>query len=227
MNILALETSTEYLSVAVLAGQDLVGRECLAGQKHSELILPLVAGLLAEACTEKQALHAIAFGAGPGSFTGLRIACGVAQGLAYGLGIPVIPVSDLEAVAEGAARHKVVVALDARMGEIYFAAFERRAEGWTMLVDPVLCRPEAAPRLPGEGWYGAGSGFIAQEQALVCRYAGQLVEWRADIRPDARAIARLAAIRFRHGLTVAAADAVPIYLRNKVALTAQEQAMNR
>ncbi|MBA2689639.1 MAG: tRNA (adenosine(37)-N6)-threonylcarbamoyltransferase complex dimerization subunit type 1 TsaB [Burkholderiales bacterium] len=227
MAILAIETSTGYLSVAVLNEDRLVVRDCLAGQKHSELILPMIADALAGAAVERKSIRAIAFGAGPGSFTGLRIACGVAQGLAFGLAVPVIPVSTLEAVAEANGGERVAVALDARMGEIYFAAFERDRENWKVVLDGQLCRPDALPPLPGHGWCGAGSGFAMYGQTLLYRYQDQLADVDYDAAPHARTIARLAWLRYQDGKAVPAAEALPIYIRNKVALTVDEQAVGR
>src|SRR5208282_3173837 len=125
MRILALDASTDVCAVALGDGVSWTGRAESAGQRHSELLLPMVRELLSEARLELADLHGIAFGAGPGSFTGLRIACGVAQGLALGANLPVIGVATLEAMAESARSRRgcarVIAALDARMHEVYFA----------------------------------------------------------------------------------------------------------
>src|SRR5688572_15804465 len=115
MNILAIETSSEYLSIALATDDQILYKDCHAGQRHSELLLPMIEDLLTANNVRRDQLTAIGFGAGPGSFTGLRIACGVAQGLAFGLDIPVIPISTLEAVAEATGEKNVAVALDAHM----------------------------------------------------------------------------------------------------------------
>ena len=227
MNILALETSTEYLSVALAGDADVVARDCLAGQKHSQLILPMVEAVLHEAGVSRLDIDAVAFGAGPGSFTGLRIACGVAQGLGFGLDIPVIPVPTLEAVAEGVGAAKVLVAIDARMGEVYCAAFERDAAGWTAVMETTLCKPDLAPALTGDKWFAVGSGFAAYTEALQARYAGQIIGVDAKTVPHARAVALLGRIRHAKGMVVAPAEAAPLYIRNKVALTVDEQAASR
>lgn len=228
MNILALETSTEYLSVAIADRERLIARDCRAGQRHSELILPMIAAVLADAGMERRSLDAVAFGAGPGSFTGLRIACGVAQGLAFGLGVPVIPVSTLAAVAQAAAVDKVIVALDARIGEIYHAAFQRQGRReWLVMVEANLCVPTDAPVIAGEGWTGAGNGFAVYEAALSARYGAQLCGLLPGALPHARAIAQLAIAHYEQGMLVTAAEAAPIYVRNKVALTIGEQAARR
>ena len=138
MNLLALETSTESLSIAILRGDKAFAREVDAGQRHSELALPLLHEMLAEAGLKLPQFDVIAFGQGPGSFTGVRIACGLAQGLALGIGKSLVPVPTQMALAEQAAGEKVIVAIDARMGEIYFAAYRRDVEaptGWKLAGD--------------------------------------------------------------------------------------------
>jgi tRNA threonylcarbamoyladenosine biosynthesis protein TsaB len=228
LNILSLETSSEWCSAAAwLDGRELA-REEWAGQRHSELILPMIDALLQEAGVPLAAFDAIAFGAGPGSFTGLRIACGVAQGLGFATGAPVACVSTLLAVAQGSGAQRVVVCLDARMGEVYFGAFERDGGSgaerrWSVVHPPQLCAPAAVPRLVAGGWLGAGSGFAVHGAALAQRYAGCLSETRAELRPHARHIAALAVEMVRVGLTVAAEDASPVYLRDHVALTLDER----
>ena len=159
--LFALETSTERLSLAIQLDDRVFVREVDAGQRHSELALPLMYELLEEAGTTLADLDAIAFGQGPGSFTGVRIACGLAQGLALGGGKPVVPVQTQMALAEQCGASKVIVALDARMGEIYFAAYRRadEATGWAAEVVPMLVKPDALPVIEGEGWCGIGSGF--------------------------------------------------------------------
>ena len=169
-------------------------------------------------------LDGIAFGKGPGSFTGVRIACGVAQGLALGANLNVVGVCTLQALAQASGRSKVIAALDARMGEIYLAAYEKIAGEWCTLIEPCLCKIEHAPELTNEGWFGAGSGFTVSDAALSARYARQLssaVDARAV--PLASAIAQLAAIDFAKGNAVDAALALPLYLRDKVALKTSER----
>jgi tRNA threonylcarbamoyladenosine biosynthesis protein TsaB len=228
LNILSLETSSEWCSVAAWRDGDVLAREELAGQRHSELILPMIDELLQEAGVGLTGFEAIAFGAGPGSFTGLRIACGVAQGLAFATGLPVACVSTLLAVAQRSAAERVVVCLDARMGEVYFGAFEREGGSggerrWRVVHPPQLCAPAAAPHLAASGWVGAGSGFAVHAAALAQRYAGRLSETRAELHPHAADIAALAVEMVRAGLTVAAEDAMPVYLRDHVALTLDER----
>jgi len=228
LNILAIETSSEWCSAAIWLDGRMLSREERAGQRHSELILPMVDGLLREAAIELAALDAVAFGAGPGSFTGLRVACGVAQGLAFAAGVPVAEVGTLLALAQASGAQRVVSCLDARMGEVYFAAFERATEPgserqWSTVHAPILCTPASAPELHGDGWVGVGSGFAAHGAELARRYAGRLILTRAELYPNARDVATLAVELVRLGLIVPAEEARPVYLRDRVALTVEER----
>jgi tRNA threonylcarbamoyladenosine biosynthesis protein TsaB len=223
MRILALETSTEYCSVALWRDGSSVSRCELAGQKHSQILIGMVDGLLHEAGVTLGQLDGIAFGAGPGSFTGVRIACGAAQGLALGADLPVAGISTLLALAQAAGGGQVIAALDARMGEIYHAAYRKQGGGWLEVCGPCACLPQAAPAVEGAGWLGAGSGFRMYEAALGNRYAGQLAGTDGLAIPQASAIAALAAVNFAAGQGVDAALAAPVYLRDKVALTTRER----
>jgi tRNA threonylcarbamoyladenosine biosynthesis protein TsaB len=224
MNVLALDTSTEYCSVALW--QDGTVVECceLVGQKHSEVLMEMLDALLREAGVKLMQLDGIAFGMGPGSFTGVRIACGVTQGLALGANLPVAGVCTLQALAEAFGKPRVIAALDARMGEIYHAAYEKHDDVWTTMSEPCLCKPEDAPSLPGENWFGAGSGFAIHGVALDEKYAGQLLGVDGSLVPQAAAIAALGAAKFALGHGVDAAEALPLYLRDKVALKTSERA---
>lgn len=225
MNILALDTSTEYLSLTLLLDGKLVERELLAGQTHSQRILPLLRELLDEAGIALHELDGIAFGAGPGSFTGLRIACGVAQGLAFGAKLPVIGVSTLLALAEDAqGADKVIACLDARMGEVYHAVYEKTATGWQEVLSPGLYAPDDVPAIEGRGWTGIGSGWKAYADSLDQRYGEQLLQRFPEAYPRATAIARLALPGFEAGEGRPAHEVAPIYIRNKVALTTSERA---
>lgn len=223
MNILALDTSTEHCSVALLRDGQPICREERAGQRHSELVLPMVEGLLRESGLRLTELGGIAFGAGPGSFTGLRIACGVAQGLAFGTGLPVAPIGTLLALAEAVDAQKVLTCLDARMGEIYHAAYRRNGGQWEEVVPPNVCKADSAPLLEGDDWVGCGSGFAVYGDALAARYQGQLSRVEPEVYPHAREVARLAAPVFAAGLGVPAEQAAPLYVRDKVALKMHEQ----
>lgn len=223
MKILALDTSTEYCSVALLDDDRVLSAEEQAGQRHSELLLPMVDRLLRDAGLRLDHLDGIAFGAGPGSFTGLRIACAVAQGLACGAGKKVVPVSTLLALAEGSGATRVVAALDARMNEVYVAAYVRDGERWRTAIAPCLQSPIAVPALPGDGWTAAGSGFAVRDGALVSACTGKLARVDALRHPHAADIARLAAPVFAAGLGVAPEEAAPFYVRDKVALKVSER----
>jgi tRNA threonylcarbamoyladenosine biosynthesis protein TsaB len=224
LNILALETSTEHCSVALLCGERLLSRETLAGQRHSELVLPMVDAVLREAGLALSALDGIAFGAGPGSFTGLRIACGVAQGLAFGAGLTLAPVGTLLALARAAGARRVLACLDARMGEINHAAYEKSAMNWREVSGPWVCAADAAPALPGGGWVGCGSGFAVHGDSLQRHYSGQLAAVRPGLFPHAREVALEAVPVFSRGAGVAPHEASPVYVRDKVALTTAERA---
>lgn len=223
MKILAFDTSSEYCSIALLLERDILGEEVLAGQRHSELVLPMVNRMLDEAGLTLAQLDGIAFGAGPGSFTGLRIACGIAQGLAFGAGLPVIGISTLEALAQQAGGTQVVAALDARMHEIYHAAYRKVLDEWQVVSEPALCLPQNAPSVPEQDWTGCGSGFDMYSEVLRTRYEGYLNHIISGVRPDARAMAQLAAPRLASGQGVDPADAAPLYIRNKVALKEKER----
>lgn len=223
MRILALEASTEYCSVALWQDGNIASRCELVGQKHSEVLIEMLDGLLCAEEVKLAQVDGIAFGMGPGSFTGVRIACGVAQGLALGVDLPVVGVCTLQALAQASGHDKVIAALDARMAEVYHAAYERHGETWVTVCEPSLCLPQAAPQVAGSGWFGAGSGFAAHGTALGEYYAGQLAGSDAQAVPQASAIAMLAAPLFAAGQGVDAAQAMPLYLRDKVALKTSER----
>lgn len=223
MIILALETSTEYCSAALWHDGAVDGVEEHVGQSHSERLLAMVDALLARHRLEVSDLDGIAYGAGPGSFTGLRIACGVTQGLAFGAGIPVVGVGTLLALAARVEAERVVCCADARMHEIYHAAYERRGEGLTEALEPTVCPPAQAPALPPGSWFGCGNGFAVYRDALLERYAGRLSRVDATIHPRAHEIVRLAVPRFERGEARDAADAAPFYVRDKVALKTHER----
>ena len=243
MNLLSLDTSTEFLSLALQA-IDVQGRDKLythhqhAGNASSELILPQIQALLDAANMTLKDLHGIAFGAGPGAFTGVRIACGVAQGLGFGANIPVVGINTLLAVAQASGADKVIVCLDARMGEIYHAAFVKQENQWQEnewleLHETKVCKLEAAPvilkdKLPAgapleithrKDWVGAGSGWAVYGDILREIYAENLENILTNITPTAEAILQLAKPIFAAGEAKPASEAAPIYIRNRVALT--------
>ena len=212
MRFAVLETSTDWCSVALWLDGEIRSLERRVPNRHSEYALPMLETLTRNAGR----LDAIAFGAGPGSFTGLRIACGLAQGLAFAHGLPVLGVSTLEAMAEEAGAPRVVACLDARMREVYYAALEKRGGRWHELLAAQCVAPAQAPRPSGEGWVGAGNGFTAYGDFGLKKIL-------PEVHPTAAAVARLAAPRLAAGEGVDASLAVPLYLRDKVALTLEEQ----
>ncbi|BBI99929.1 tRNA (adenosine(37)-N6)-threonylcarbamoyltransferase complex dimerization subunit type 1 TsaB [Ferrigenium kumadai] len=223
MRVLALETSTEYCSVALWQDGAVMDRCEAVGQKHSEVLMSMLDALLKDAGLGIRDMDGIAFGMGPGSFTGVRIACGVTQGLALGANLPVVGVCTLEALAEASGHGKVVAVLDARMGEIYHAAYEKQGGEWIAASEPCLCKPGDAPVVTGERWFATGSGFSVNSEALQARYAGQLHGVDGTVVPQASAIASLGARRLARGEGVDAAQALPLYLRDKVALKTSER----
>jgi len=223
LNILAIETSTGYCSVA-LWRDGVVSERCeQVGQKHSELLLAMLDGLLKDEDITVKQLDGIGFGKGPGSFTGVRIACGVAQGLAFGADLNVVGVCTLQALAQASGYGKVIAALDARMSEVYLAAYEKHEGVWVTALEPCLCKAEDAPALAGSNWYGVSTGFAVNESALALRYAEQLSGVDAQLVPQASAVVQLAAEEFAQGKGVDAALALPLYLRDKVALKTCER----
>src|SRR5471030_609205 len=199
MNLLGIETSTEFCSLAVLRGGQVFERHFHAGQQHSELALPAVRGLLGEAGLEMDAIEGIVYGAGPGSFTGLRIDCGIAQGLALARNLPVAGIGTLLALAEDSGATRVIACLDARMGEVYHAVYQSAGGSWTEMHAPALYKPEAVPQLEGSDWVGCGSGFRAHDPVLGRRYGGNVARVDADAVPRARAMLRLALPVFASG----------------------------
>lgn len=223
--ILAIETSSELASAALLHGDQMLVREASGVQTHSQTLLPMVQSLLAQAGVKLAQCNAIAFGSGPGSFTGVRTACGVAQGLAFGLDLPVLPIVTLHAMAqahrEGGGNQDVpdvLCVLDARMGEVYWAQY-RYVDGWHTVIEPTL---SAASRVMPVGRVVAcGSGLRAYWSWFEAQaYASDA---QPDCVPHAAQVARLAQIDFMQGKALAARDAQPLYLRNKVALTTSER----
>jgi len=217
MRFAALDTSTEWCSVALWRDGEIAGAERRAGNRHSELALPMLQGVLNKFQVAPEELDAVAFGAGPGSFTGLRIACGIAQGLAVPRGIPVLGVSTLEALAEESGAPRVVACIDARMREVYYAALQRdaRGEGRWREVIPARCAAPATVEVPPGDWIGAGNGFAVYGNLGLKTVLPQ-------VHPTALAVARLAAPRLAAGEGVDAALAAPVYVRDKVAFTKAE-----
>ena len=227
LNLLAFDTSTDTLSAAVQRGGPhpaaIWRHEAAGGAQASAALIPAIEKLLSQAGLRLAELDAIVFGRGPGSFTGLRTACSVAQGLAFGAGVPVLPVPTLLAVAEQArlshGATRVVAVLDARMDEIYSAAYAHHAGRWEQQGDFGLAVPEAlqAP----DGWVLAGNAFAA--------YGARLPGAAACIEamPSASALLSLAPALLAAGQAGPAVHALPLYIRDKVAQTSEERAALR
>lgn len=222
MNLLAFDTSTENLSIALTDGHQVWQHTGAGGAKASATLIPAVLALLAEAGLRLADLEAIAFGAGPGSFTGLRTACSVAQGLAFGANLPVLPVDTLLAVAEEA-RHaqgvtQVVAVLDARMDEMYTASYAWADGHWQAEADFSLVRPEAL-EVPA-GWTLAGNAMPVYGERFAPR-----IDAVPDVfaLPTATAMLRLAPALLADGGAVPASEALPRYIRDKVAQTTAER----
>ena len=223
--LLAFDTSTERMAIALLHGGRVSAHEAAGGAQASAALIPAIRALLEGAGVQARTLDAIAVGRGPGAFTGLRTACAVAQGYAFGLGKPVLLLDTLMAVAEGArqrhAADDVWVAMDARMDEIYAAHYRHAGARWQVRAAPALYAVEAlnrrwqddAPRAV------AGSALQAFGPRLECGRALRLPE----ALPRADALASLALAAWQDGAGVDAAEALPLYLRDKVAFTTAER----
>ncbi len=222
MNILAIETSTEACSAALASHCDVLERFQLAPREHSALILPMIDELLAEAQLTLSRIDAVAFGRGPGSFTGLRIAAAVAQGIAFAADLPAVPVSTLAALACGLdtsehGNRRVLTALDARMGEVYWATY-LVAPGHQVVLrgEEILCPPQQVPLPVGGRWHGLGPGWKAHGEALRQRLGARVESWDGQRLPRAREVALLGREGLRRGAAVPAEQALPVYLRDSV-----------
>ena len=219
--ILALDTATEACSVALYVQGDVTSRYQVDPRGHARNILPMVEALLQEADLALRELDAIAFGRGPGSFTGLRIAAGITQGLAFAAGLPVIPVSTLATLAQGADSDAVLTAIDARMHEVYWGVFRRDRDGVMQPVGEESVCPPARIACPDQGqWQARGSGWQAYADILNDHCTGRIREYAADVLPHAADMIPIALQLYRQGHTVSAEQAVPVYLRDRVVQTA-------
>lgn len=235
MNLLAIDTATEACSAALSVDGKIIERSELAPRRHAELILPMIDSLLTEARLGRRDLGGIAVGRGPGAFTGVRLAISVAQGLALGLDLPVVPVSSLAALALDApddAAHRdlpILSVVDARMGEIYAGAFRRTDDGLVeAILDETVGTAEKwilpqSTQGPSRGWIVVGTGWDAYREALAARLPAPPAFADGARYPQARAVLRLAAAQFARGAGLAPEAALPVYLRDKVALTLDEQ----
>lgn len=226
MKIISIETSTEACSAALHIDDEVIERFEIAPSKHSQLILPMIESLLNEAHITLSQLDVIAFGCGPGSFTGLRIAAGVIQGIALGANLPVAPVSSLATLAQYAYEEKkqvnILAALDARMNEVYWGIFQFDSKGGLHKVDQeVVCPPELITKpnteLAIKSWFGVGPGWTTYSAALQSTLEGIKVDWEINVFPQARYVATLARQALLRGNVVAPEQAIPVYLRDNIA----------
>lgn len=222
MKLLSLETSTEACSAALYLDGETQERFQIAPQQHNKLILPMIESLLSEAGLKLQDMDALAFGRGPGSFTGVRIAAGVVQGLAFGADLAIAPVSTLAAMAQEAFAEMpdgfAFPCIDARMGEVYWGVYRRDAEGFAELVGAEAVTDAGEVLFPEEAvGHGIGSGWGTYETVLTEKLGGLFAGILLDRFPRAAFIARLGAEVFRRGGCVSAENAQPVYLRDKVA----------
>ncbi|GLQ96990.1 tRNA (adenosine(37)-N6)-threonylcarbamoyltransferase complex dimerization subunit type 1 TsaB [Dyella mobilis] len=226
MNLLAIETATEACSVALVHGETLVARSELAPRRHAERVLPMADELLAEAGIGRHALDGIAVGRGPGAFTGVRLAISLAQGMAMALDVPVVTVSSLAALALEAPEDDaaILAVIDARMGEIYAASYRRDHDGSLVAMDDErVCTAESLSLPQASAWHVVGSGWGTYADALGRHVGNALRSADGHCYPQARHVATLAVGEFKAGRALAPELALPVYLRDKVALTLAEQ----
>jgi len=227
MNLLAIETATEACSVALIHGQDIIARSEIAPRRHTELVFPMADALLAEAGIGRHALDAIAVGRGPGAFTGVRLGISLAQGMALALDLPVITISSLAALALEAPEDEaaaILAVIDARMGEIYAACYRRDDNGALIALDDErVCTPESLLLPDAPTWQVVGTGWATYSTLLSERFTGVLRSADGARYPQAAHVAELAMREFNAGRAQAPELALPVYLRDKVALTLVEQ----
>ena len=222
LKLLALDTSTEACSAALSIDGEVTQLYQLAPREHTHLILGMIEKLLQDAGLKSSELDVLAFGRGPGSFMGVRVAAGVVQGIAFAHSIPVAPVSTLAAIASVAMAQtgetQVLSAIDARMNEVYWGAYKQGEKGQVLLQgEECVIAPENAP-MPEQGdWLAAGTGWGSYGEVLKTRLGERCIASLDECFPSAEAIAKLAIIAYQNGEAVPAAEAVPVYLRDNVA----------
>ena len=227
MKLLAVDTSTEACSAALYINGTITERYELAPREHTKLILPMVDSLMTEAMIEAQDLDALAFGRGPGSFTGVRIATGVIQGIAFAANSLVVPVSTLAAIAqdciENTKNNCVFTAVDARMNEIYWAVYRRNPENIVELSGLESVGPVANIDCLELKGFGVGSGWKIHETELTNHLANSVTNYDSNYLPKASVIARLGVHGFNNNQAIPVEQAMPVYLRDKVAKKESER----
>lgn len=225
--ILAIDTATDTCSVALQIDATIIERHKLAPQKQSELILPMIQEVLAESQLDLHQINAIAFGCGPGSFTGIRLATSIVQGLCFGADLPAIPISTLQALAQGfyhtTQNKNIITSLDARMQEIYFAVYQADENGLMQpVINDCLCKPNAplfVDLMQKNSWIGIGSAWQVYSDILqqcCAQNAIQISNTQYDYHSRARDIAELALVQYNLGKTIKAEDILPVYLQNNM-----------
>jgi tRNA threonylcarbamoyladenosine biosynthesis protein TsaB len=220
MKLLALDTSSESCSCALWIDGDIQDRSQIAPRQHADLILAMADELLKQADLIPSQLDVVAFGRGPGSFTGLRIACGVAQGIAFAADIPVAPISSLAALAQATYQQtkdkNILTCIDARMSEVYWACYQLQ-NGLMTLQTEERVSPASQVNIATDKhiWFGAGSGWDSYEAELK-KYLPQIQHYQAEAYPQAHAMLPLAISMFEQQQVVSAEQALPVYLRNKI-----------
>lgn len=232
MKILALESASEACSAALSVDGEIFSRYEEAPRQHAQLLLPMIDEIMQEAGLKPRALDGVAYSHGPGSFTGVRIAAGMVQGIALGCEIPALGISTLQAIAHRNFRengHKNTLSIvDARMKEVYFAAYKTTASAHTILQGAECVASPDNVRVEGdESWAGAGSGWAAYPAALKASLGDPALGCFDDLLPHALDVLTLAVKRFELGEGVSAELAMPVYLRDKVAFTEQERRENK
>lgn len=222
MKILAIDTATEACSVAIYHDAEIIENYLVAPQQHSQLILPMIQEILAGAELNLSQLDALAFGRGPGSFTGVRIAASVIQGIAFAVDLPVVPISTLQAIAQGTRREfqadAVLAVIDARMNEVYWGQYRQDASGIMQLRGTeAVISPAEITLAKYSRWVGAGSGWFAYDGLMQQRFSSAL-DAVYEYYPHAYDIAYLASAAYQQGQYVNAEEAIPVYLRDNVAI---------
>lgn len=221
LNILAFDTSSDACSVALLTHNTITENFKLAPRQHNALILPMIEQMLSDANLTLKQLDAIAFGRGPGSFTGLRIAASIVQGIAFAADLPVVPISTLQALAQGAWREfactQVIAVIDVRINEIYWAAYQVNKDGLMQAqTTEVVCAPDEMALSYAGIWQGVGSGWDTYHAILTERVSASLQAWLPNCYIKAQDIVKLAEVAYQQGEVVDADQALPIYLRDQV-----------
>ena len=226
MRILSIDTCTEIISIALINGKVITEKNFPLGKDYSGKILPEIKLLLSESNLKIEDIDAIAFGAGPGSFTGIRVACGIAYGVAYTNNLPIIGINTLEALAFLSNHENCISCIDARMGQVYLGIYQNRNDTITSLIEPGLFNPTELPKLPKiKKAIVIGSGLGIYKKELRFQYSDIELEYFEDKCSLASAIGILSIGQFGNGFNLK--NAAPIYIRNKVAQTTKERLSNK